>query len=83
MELTERDLLVELKADVKNLSIRFDSFEKKFDEDRKNYDTLQSRVDTMEPQVKELCGFKNWFYTSIITTGITVILFIISLFFKK
>lgn len=83
MELTERDILIELKADVKNLSIRFDNFEKKFDEDRKNYDALQSKVDTMEPQIKELCNFKNWFYTSVIGTGITIILFIISLFEKR
>jgi len=52
---------------------------KNFNEDRKNYDALQSKVDNMEPQVKELCSFKTWFYTSIVATLITIVLFVISL----
>jgi len=83
MELTERDILIELKADVKNLSVRFDNFEKKFDSDRENYDKLQSRVDAMCPKVDELSNFKNWFYTSIIATLISVVLFVVSLFYKR
>jgi hypothetical protein len=83
MELTERDILIELKADVKNLSNRFDAFEKKFDSDRKDYDTLQSKVDSMEPKVEELCKFKIWFYVSVIASGFSVIMFLINLFIKE
>jgi hypothetical protein len=37
----------------------------------------------MEPKVDELCKFKIWFYGSVIASGFSVIMFLVSLFIKK
>lgn len=79
MEQTERDLLIELKVGVKNLTDRFDKFETNFNADKQKYDSLQTQVDNMTPIITELSGFKNKFYTAVISAFISVILFLVNI----
>jgi len=82
MESTERDILIEVKTKVEFLTTNVKALSDKLDANSNAYDALQSRVDAMSPKVEELNNFKNWFYTSIIGSGLTIILFVINFFNK-
>jgi len=72
-EISERDLLIELKTKVEALQEDFKEFRRCIDNSTKKYDDLSKDVINLKSQVEENTKLRNWVYGAIITGGLSLI----------
>ena len=83
MESTERDILIEVKTKVELLTLTIAKLSDKLDLNSNDNDSFRSRLDKIEPKVEENCKFRFWIYTSLASSLIGIIVWLVNLFINK
>lgn len=83
MEQSERDILIEVKTKVELLTSTVQKISDKLDINSTDNDNLRSRLDKVEPIVEENKKFRFWVFTSLITSLIGIVTWLVNLFMEK
>jgi len=83
MELTERDILIEVKTKVEFLTTKVEAMDKKMDSNSAEYDRLSNEISTIKPQVEENSKFRWLFITGAISGYLGLIGSVIIFLIKK